>query len=203
MCAIKRRLPSYPPPNGHLARRDRGLLLSGEEIGRWSLLPSPPLSFSLTLRPRMRHLAGVFFRPSDVPQETTTSTRAFRFSDGFFDKAPETTGRSAVGSTTITIDWRTLASIASIVRRKGWRRRLRGKIAFLGLYRHAGGRTVSEARSISTATMVRRGYSCDAPDTGEDGERGWKKGRMSGRSEENRGRECKKPGKLKRAALAR
>jgi len=76
-------------------------------------------SFPLTLHLDLaRHLAGVFFRPSDVPQETTTSTRASRFSDGFFDKAPETTGSSVVGSTTITIDWRTLANRLYRVRTK-------------------------------------------------------------------------------------
>lgn len=43
----KKTLAKPPSPNGHLARRDRRLLFSGEEIGRWS--PFFPL-FSLTLR---------------------------------------------------------------------------------------------------------------------------------------------------------
>lgn len=42
----KKTLAKPPSSNGHFARRDRGLLFSGEEIGRDSLL----LPFSLTLR---------------------------------------------------------------------------------------------------------------------------------------------------------
>lgn len=183
MCAIKRRLPSHPRLMVILLGEIEGFSFPGKKSLDGLLLP--PSSFLSYPPSRMRHLAGVFFRPSNVPQKTTTFTRASRFSDGFFDKAPETTGSSVVGSTTITIDWRTLASIA-YVRRKGWRRCLRGKIAFPGLYRHAGGRTMSEARSISTATMV-LGDIRTTRWTWEGREGlGGKKGRMSGRSGENR-----------------
>lgn len=98
MCAIKRRLPSHPRLMVILLGEIEGFSFPAKKSVDGLPPPSPhPPS-------QMRHLAGIFFRPSDVPQETTTSTRAFRFSDGFFDKAPETTGRSVVGSTTITID---------------------------------------------------------------------------------------------------
>lgn len=52
---------------------------------------------------------------------------------------------------------------------------VRGKIAFPRLYRHADGRTMSEARSVSTATMVpeiftRHGYERGKSGGGGEGD---------------------------------
>lgn len=72
VCCNKKTLAKPPSPNGHLARRDRRLLFSGEEIGRWP--PPSPLN-----APSCR----IFFQPSNVPQETTLSTRALPFPTDF------------------------------------------------------------------------------------------------------------------------
>lgn len=79
----KKTLAKPPSPNGHLARRDRGLLFSGEEIGRWSPSVPPPLSLSHPPS-QMRHLAGVFFLDPPMsrkrrrrPQELSVSPTDF------------------------------------------------------------------------------------------------------------------------------
>lgn len=71
----------------------------------------------------------------------------------------------------------------------------RGKIAFPRLYRHADGRTMSEARSISTATMAPGDIHATQAQRGK--ERDEKKEGLNDGCGENRG-ECKKPGESKR-----
>lgn len=185
----KKTLAKPPSPNGHLARRDRGLLFSGKEIARWS----PPSSFVLSLLPSISILRAISLESFSDPPTSRKRRRRLRELPGF-----PTDFSIKLRKRLVATWWDPLPSpstdapsqIASIayVRRKRWRRRLRGKIAFPGLYRHAGGRTMSEARSISTGDYGSRGYSHDDKRWIREGCEGLgkKKGRMNGRSGENR-----------------
>lgn len=86
----KKMLAKPPSSNGHLARRDRGLLFSGEErsLGGRSFLAS-----ALERAPSCR----VFFRRPARDVVDVHHHESFPFLDGFFDKAPETTSGSASG----------------------------------------------------------------------------------------------------------
>lgn len=108
MCAIKRRLPSHPRLMVILLGEIEGFSFPAKKsVDGLPLPPSPILECAI--------LPGSF---SDPPTSRKRRRRPRELSvspTDFSIKLPETTGRSAVGSTTITIDWRTLAFIAYVL----------------------------------------------------------------------------------------
>lgn len=180
MSAIKRRLPSHLRLMVILLGEIEGFSFPAKKSV--DSLPQPPSPFPLSA-PSCR----VFFRPSNVPQETATSTRAFRFSTDFsikLRKRPEGVRRDPPPSPSTDAPFAFTLSYDRMSeerkKEKGERhRRLRGKMAFPGLYRYASGRTMSEARSISAATIVPEDIRTTLPARRDEGG-AEKKGRMSG-----------------------
>lgn len=187
MCAIKRRLPSHPRLMVILLGEIEGFSFPAKKsVDGLPLPPSLTLGLECAILPRSFSDPPTSRKRRRRPRELSVSPTDFSI------KLRKRPARARWDPPPSPSTHPRLYRVRTR-RRKGWRRRrLRGKIAFPGLYRHAGGRTVSEARSISTATIVPGDIRAARRTQGDA--RGWKKGRMSGRSGEKRGENVRNRG---------